>query len=195
MNKTAATILILVAILAGGAAAYAWLQPNISGINPFPTQETPEGNNDGGQENETPATTTPSTGVSKVKIALLDLEHISNGKERGCDKVVFVERSIATTTAPLNAALQQLFALPQERLGSWYNFIARTNTTLTFDRAELVDDTAKIYLKGSLSGLSGVCDDPRASIQIEETALQFATVKRVELYLNSAPTTLIPSER
>ena len=76
------------------------------------------------------------------------------------------------------------------------NFIARTNDTLSFERAEVDEDgTAHIYLTGELSGLAGVCDDPRAAIQIEETALQFATVAEVQLYLNDEPTDLIPSQQ
>jgi hypothetical protein len=76
-----------------------------------------------------------------------------------------------------------------------YNFIARTKKTLKYDRVMLANGTAHIFLTGELSGLAGVCDDPRAAIQIEETALQFPSVKKVQLYLNGNPTTLIPSQQ
>lgn len=139
------------------------------------------------------ATTTPAT--ASVMIAVLDTAGNSNGKPRGCDKVILVPRTVATTTAPLTAALQNLFAISTTTVGGYFNFIARTNSTLKFDRATVVDGTANIYLTGSLSNLAGVCDDPRASIQIGETALQFGTVQSVQLYLNNATTTLIPSQR
>ncbi|MFA6050647.1 MAG: GerMN domain-containing protein [Candidatus Paceibacterota bacterium] len=131
--------------------------------------------------------------ISQVKIALLDTAG-GSGKQRGCDTVVMVARQIAPTGAPLTAALRELFALDQNMVGDLYHFIANTNDTLAFDRATVENGIAKIYLTGRLSGLAGVCDNPRAAIQIEETALQFATVSSVEIYLNGAKTVLTPNE-
>lgn len=88
-----------------------------------------------------------------------------------------------------------LFALDDTDVEGWQNFIARTNRTLTFRRARVEEGTAHIYLEGELSGLGGVCDNPRAAIQIEETALQFDTVEEVQLYLNGEPTDLRPDMR
>ena len=108
-----------------------------------------------------------------------------------------IEIAITPTTAPLTAAMNELFSLNQDRItdGDWFHFIARTNDTLTFDRAVVDEGTAYIYLEGELSGLAGVCDNPRARIQIEETALQFSTVDTVVLYLNGEETTLTPDGR
>lgn len=130
-----------------------------------------------------------------VSIAVLDIADEGAGERHGCDFVAYVERSIAPTTTPLAAALRELFALSTTDVGGYYHFIARTNDTLSFERAEVRDGTAHIYLRGELSGLAGVCDDPRARIQIEQTALQFATVDEVVLYLNGNPTELVPSQR
>lgn len=142
---------------------------------------------------------TDSTPVyDDVDIALLDHRGVgeeSEGAERGCDRVVLVNRSIDPTTAPLTAALSELFSLEDTEVAGWHNFIAETNDTLSFDHATVTNGTASIYLEGELSGLAGVCDNPRAAIQIEETALQFSTVDRVQLYLNGEPTDLVPSER
>lgn len=144
------------------------------------------------------ATSTPiiNNVTTSVKIALLDIEGTSNGKVRGCgDKVVLVDRTVASTTAPLTAALTELFSIGTTTVSGWFNFIDRTNETLHFDHVTIASSTANVYLTGKLSGLAGVCDDPRASIQIEETALQFATVSKVKFFLNGEETTLIPSER
>ena len=54
---------------------------------------------------------------------------------------------------------------------------------------------AKIYLTGELGPLGGVCDNPRAAIQIEETALAYDTIDSVALFLNGEPTNLTPSGR
>ena len=132
--------------------------------------------------------------VGEVSVALLDTEFTGEA-DRGCDRVVFIERGIATTTMPLTAALQELFSLEEERIEGFYNFMANTNNTLSFERAAVEDGTAHIYLSGNLSGLAGVCDDPRAQIQIEETALQFPTVDDVVIYLNGEEDSLTPSQR
>lgn len=132
---------------------------------------------------------------SEVEIALLDIDRSTTGPERGCDRVVMVERSITPTEAPLTAALELLFSLESEDVEGHHNFIASTNDTLSFERAAVEDGVAHIYLRGELSGLAGVCDNPRAAIQIEETALQFDTVSSVQLYLNDEATDLIPDGR
>lgn len=139
--------------------------------------------------------TTPPL-VSEVKIALLDNERTSGSKiERGCDLVTFTTRQITPTTMPLSAAMKELFAIDKTEVDGYYNFLANTTSTLSFDKAEVVNGVARIYLKGKLSGLAGVCDDPRAQAQIEETALQFPSVKKVEIYLNGEPTVLTPSQK
>jgi hypothetical protein len=132
---------------------------------------------------------------TRVHIALLDTEGKTDGRERGCDRVVMVEHAIKETTAPLSAAMRVLFSLEDTNENGLYNFIARTNGTLAFDRASVQSGTAHVYLTGELSGLAGVCDDPRAAIQIEETALQFPTVESVQIYLNEEPTDLTPDLR
>jgi spore germination protein GerM len=134
--------------------------------------------------------------TTAVKIALLDTTGNGGGPVVGCDTLTMVERTVPKTSAPLTAALQTLFAEPEgAQPGTHYNFIARTKNTLKFDHATVENGTANIYLTGSLSGLAGVCDDPRAQIQIEETALQFATVQKVQIYLNNKATVLTPSEK
>lgn len=145
-------------------------------------------------------TTTPeeipetSAATSSVLLAMLDTEQVSNGPSRGCDKVVMVNQAITSTTAPLTAALQALFAIPTTSVQGSFNYIPRTSGTLSFDYATVMNGTAHIYLTGTLSGLAGICDDPRTEIQIEETALQFPTVQAVQLYLNDQPVqTLAPS--
>jgi hypothetical protein len=144
-----------------------------------------------------PTTTEQNTTETiKVKIALLDTTGNGGGPIVGCDTLTMVDRTVPKTSAPLTAALQTLFAEPEgAQPGTQYNFIARTKSTLKFDRATVENGTANIYLTGKLSGLAGVCDDPRAQIQIEETALQFATVQKVQIYLNGKAATLTPSEK
>jgi hypothetical protein len=144
------------------------------------------------------ASTTSTTevgAISSVKIALLDTEGTTDGKSRGCDKVVLVDRQVAPTSAPLSAALKELFSISTTTVSGWFNFIDRTNETLMFDHVTVATGTANVYLTGELSGLSGVCDDPRTQIQIEETALQFPTVSQVKIFLNEKETNITPSQK
>lgn len=122
----------------------------------------------------------------KIKIAVLDPEGNTTGKSVGCDHLVFIDRNIPKTDQILNATLKNLFALDSEKVDGWFNIVARVNKTLKFDHATIENSIAKIYLTGSFPTgyLHGVCDDPRLQIQIEETALQFSSVKSVETYLN-----------
>jgi spore germination protein GerM len=183
---------VLIAVLAGllvVAVLYIFRkEPAPSAQNPQATSTPQTGGN---------ATATPNAPtVTQIKIALLDTTGQGTGKARGCDTVNLVARTIPATTTPLAAAMHALFAAPEgSQPGTQYNFIARTKNTLHFERATVANGTAHIYLTGSLSGLAGVCDDPRAQIQIEETALQFSTVQKVQIYLNNQPTTLTPSQQ
>lgn len=136
------------------------------------------------------------TEETMLQIAMLDYDGVgqeSDGPTRACDRLVFVEETIQATTTPLTAALHTLFAYEDTSVGGWDNFIAKTNDTLTFEEVTINNGVASVYLSGELSGLAGVCDNPRARIQIEETALQFSTVDEVEIYLNGQLTELQPS--
>jgi hypothetical protein len=186
MNTRNFGLTIIVGIIAILFIGYMWLQNSagvdLSAITPTTTPEQ--------------ATTTPETAVatSSILLAMLDTAQTSNGPSRGCDKVVMVPQQIPATTAPLTAAMNALFAISTTTVNGWFNYIPRTSGTLQFDHATVVNGTANIYLTGSLSGLSGICDDPRTEIQIEETAKQFPTVQNVQLYLNNAAvSTLAPS--
>ena len=175
---------MLVAALSLVFIWYMWIQ-NAAGVDMAkvtPTT-TPE-----------PLPTTSAAATSSILIALLDTAQASNGPSRGCDRVVMINQHIATTTTPLTSALNMLFAISTTTVNGWFNYIPRTSATLQFSSATVVNGTANIYLTGSLSGLAGVCDNPRAEIQIQETALQFPTVQQVQLYLNNQPVaTLAPS--
>lgn len=186
MNKQtyALIIAILVALAAIGAIVFA--NRTAAPTEPVPVET-------GNASSSEPVAGQPDT--TQVRIALLDTSGNGTGPSRGCDRLALTTRTIPATQAPLTAALQALFALESEQVDGNFNFIARTKGTLSFDKATVEGGVAKVYLKGSLSGLSGVCDDPRAKIQIEETALQFPTVQSVELYLDGVKTSLQPTEQ
>jgi hypothetical protein len=130
-----------------------------------------------------------------VSAPLAMLRSPTNTPERGCDDVVFVDVPVARSPSLLTTALDTLFALDRDSVGGARHFLARTNETLRLDRAMVVADTARVFLEGRLSGLRGVCDNPRARIQIEETVRRIAGVEGVTLFLNGQRTTLQPDGR
>jgi hypothetical protein len=135
----------------------------------------------------TPTSTPISGGTSRVKIAVIKIEDGGKtGEKVGCnDSVVYLDRTVATTSQTLTAAYKELFAWKAPTLpeaGALYTVVPSTH--LAFDHATVASGTAKVYLTGDTGGLGGVCDTPRLPAQIEKTALQFSTVSRVETYLN-----------
>ena len=134
----------------------------------------------------------PPPNQMTVKVATIKLD--DNGKlgpKIGCnDSVVLTPVTIPYTTQPLHAAFQELFKLGEQK--DAYNAIQLMQKQpdqakrLSFNTATIDNSgLAKIYLKGEMTGLGGVCNPPRVQAQIEQTALQFPTVKSVETYLNN----------
>lgn len=131
------------------------------------------------QDNQT------SNKVTKVKMFLIAIDDKGqSGKEIGAgDSVVPVEVEIEPTRAPLSAAYNKLLSNKDKDYGEsgFYNPLYKSN--LKLERAAIKDGTAEVHLSGSLV-LGGALDNPRVKAQLEETALQFNTVKKVIIYIN-----------
>jgi len=105
------------------------------------------------------------------------------GKKIGCeDSLVAVTRSIRKTASPLKAALEGLLSTPQETEGTprLQNFWKGRN--LRVRSVSIRRATATIHISGEVF-VAGICDQPRIESQIEETARQFPTVKRVKVFI------------
>ena len=110
-----------------------------------------------------------------------------SGKEIGCDdSVVPVEVAIEPTIAPLTAALNELLAIESREYGQSGLYNALYRSDLTLQDVTIQNRQAIIRLSGRLM-LGGVCDEPRVRAQLRETALQYATVDRVSIYVNGRP--------
>lgn len=133
-------------------------------------------------EDESPATTT-------VKIFLVALDDAGQtGAPIGCgDSVVSLPREIPATTTPLAAAYGLLLAIREREVGKPIRYNALYQSDLSLSSASIsATGTARVYLSGSLK-LGGVCDMPRVEAQLKETALQFSTASRVEIFVNREP--------
>ena len=133
---------------------------------------------------------------STMEITLALLSHADDVEPtHGCDTLATTTRMVPRTATPLATALRELFLLSEDTVNGYQNFMARTNETLQFDEVRLEEGTAHVYLTGEVSGMVGVCDHPRANMQITETARQFSTVDDVVIYRNGEEDDLIPDMR
>ena len=122
---------------------------------------------------------------SGVKIYLVAVgDNGKTGKKIGCDdSLVAVERAVKKSNAPLKSAIEELLAMPREynqQLGNYWG-----GSTLKLKSAAISKGIAVIRLTGEGPLVAGVCDEPRITSQIEETAKQFASVKRVKVFVNN----------
>lgn len=141
-------------------------------------------------------TLTLAPGTMRVKLFFVALEdNGKSGKKIGCnDSIVAVERIIPATQAPLTAALKELLSVRARYYDQTglYNSLYESN--LKVDGISIVGGKALIHLSGKVI-LGGVCDNPRVEAQIKETALQFATVKQVAVFVNGVPLEKILSQK
>jgi hypothetical protein len=117
------------------------------------------------------------------------------GKKIGCgDSAVPVVVQVPYTKGVLAAALNKLLSIKDQYYGESGLYNALYQSNLTVDKVTVKSGVADIRLKGTLI-LGGVCDSPRVQAQLEETALQFSTVKKVKTYLNNIPLATVLSEK
>ena len=132
----------------------------------------------------TPKPTTAPATVSRVKIVMLDINGGGTGMKIGCgDSIVYVERDVAPTGAPLSAAIREQLSIHEQNYGQSGLYNALFSSNLALASASIVNEHATINLTGTLR-TGGVCDIPRVEAQIEENALQFSTVKSVTVFIN-----------
>ncbi len=122
---------------------------------------------------------------STVKVYLVALgDNGKTGQKIGCeDSLVAVNRSVKSTGAPLKAALAELLAMPRQYNEQLNNFWGENS--LKLKSVSVSKGVATIRLTGKGPSVAGVCDEPRIISQIEETAKQFPSVKRVKVFVNN----------
>lgn len=123
--------------------------------------------------------------TGRVKVFLVAVgDNGKAGKKIGCDdSLVAVTRAVKSTAAPLKAALGELLTIPRdynERLGNFWG-----GSNLKIKSVSVSKGVATIRLTGDGPSVAGVCDEPRIISQIEETAKQFSSVKKVKVFINN----------
>ena len=129
-----------------------------------------------------PAHAAPPAAVKVFLVAIGD--NGRNGKRIGCeDSLVAVSRPLEAGVAPLRGAIRALLATPPETAGTPTLENFWKGTDLALESVVLRKGTATIKITGQIS-VAGVCDEPRIVEQIEATARQFRTVKRVRVFVD-----------
>lgn len=156
--------------------------PTVAATLPAPTQPP-------ATKAPTKAATQAPTSAPSSKEAMIFMIAIGDngaaGKKIGCDdSAVGVIVALDDPAAPLRSVMEQLLGVQSQYYGEsgLYNTLFRSD--LQLKSVTIKDGAADIYLTGSLT-LGGVCDNPRVKAQFEETALQFSTVSRVNVYINN----------
>lgn len=110
------------------------------------------------------------------------------GKMIGCgDSVVGVEKTIDTNDQDvIKDTLQLLFSEKSQYYSQSGLYNSLANSNLQIDSVSVSADKATVNLSGTYS-FGGACDNPRFQAQIEETVLQFPTVKEVSVFVNQIP--------
>jgi len=129
-----------------------------------------------------------AAGTLEVKLFLIAVDDAGrSGKMIGCgDSVVAVTREIRPTRTPLRAALEELLRIPRTYGSDPELYNALSQSELRLVSVSVRRGMARLSFAGRLV-MGGVCDGPRVQAQIEETALQFPTVKKVKVFINGAP--------
>ncbi len=120
------------------------------------------------------------------KYTVLQIPLITDGGNLGCGaKIFFAPHAVPKTTAVLDATYKLLFDIKQEPEISADGFrnVVGAYTQLFYDSVTLNNGVAKLYLSGTMYG-PGHCAEPELRAQIEQAALQFSTVQKLEVYLN-----------
>ncbi|MES1944769.1 hypothetical protein PC39_11657 [Salinisphaera sp. PC39] len=130
-----------------------------------------------------------------VELAFLETPVADAEPDAGCDTVVYETFRVPAGEPPVTAALERLFALRAERVRGHRHFLARTRDTLRLARVDHEGNAVHVYLTGTLTGLRGTCDDPRAAIQIRHTARRVSGIETVHLHLDGRRTDLRPDAR
>ncbi len=131
--------------------------------------------------------------ISEIKIPLIEPGAIitnndaveDQGDYIGCgDKIVYVSKKIEKTTRPLEAIYKEIFKGDEITQGTNYqNPITDHIDSLNFDKVNIENDIAKVYLTGEYITI-GTCEPPRTQAVLVFAAKQYPWIKDVEIYLN-----------
>ncbi len=127
-----------------------------------------------------------SMGGEQDSLTILRIPLVTSGGSVGCgSKIFFAPHMTSKTSTVLDATYKMLFDLksqPEVKSDDIRNPIG-DYTKLFYKSVTIENGVAKVMLTGSMYG-PGHCSYPEIREQINQSAFQFDTVKRIEVYLN-----------
>jgi hypothetical protein len=119
-------------------------------------------------------------------LTILKIPLITSGGNIGCgSKIFFAPHTVAKTTAVLDSTYKMLFDIksePEVKTDDIRNPLGNY-TKLFYESVSIENRTAKVMLAGSMYG-PGECSFSDIREQINQSAFQFNTVDKIEVYLN-----------
>lgn len=168
--------------LSGGTATPGDTSPAAATATPTPT--------------EPGVSAVPTAEPDEAIIYLIALEdNGASGPAVGCGDSLIEVRRPASAGEPVQAALEQLFAIKEQFLGESGLYNALWQSNLSVESVSIDDNgTATVRLTGSFL-LGGTCDSPRFKAQIEQTVLRAAGVQAANILINGRPINEVLSQR
>jgi hypothetical protein len=127
-----------------------------------------------------------SDDTSHLTVLNIPLINTSSEGGIGCGtSVFFAPHAIKKTSGVMKATYEKLFSLAEQSdvpSDMIMNYVA-SETQLIFNEVSLNKGTARVYLSGQIR--ASHCAIPAFRAQMEQAALQFDTVQKVEFYLNN----------
>jgi Sporulation and spore germination len=132
--------------------------------------------------------TSPAPAQNTVKIFLIAVNDSGqSGAPVGCgDSAVPAQIVIPPKAGTLKAAVNALLSIKDQYYGQSGLYNALYQSNLQLDSASINNGIATVSLSGTLS-MGGECDTPRVQAQLEQTILQFPTVKKASIFVNGKP--------
>lgn len=181
-------IAILVAIIL--VLGFLFFTQKKGNVNYEPWPETtpatvkPTTNNYPVSNNPAPASSTPTntnSQITKIMVPLVSQNSSGDFGPFGCGSyITFVEVEVPKTEAKLKAVYEWLFT--HSGIGNYQNIVS-SHPNLSFDKVNIVNGIAKVYLNGTI--MANECGDATFGGQIEQAAFQYPTVSGIEVYVNN----------
>ena len=188
LNKLIVGSLVIFILIFIGLSTFKKAHPQTQTTNPTSTQEAPPDHPSDQSYLISPTIAvskstsqpTPKINQGERNIRLAYISVGTNGPIGCGDSLTFSQTSVNSQRV-LEAALDLLLSDKSQGGTQRYNALYQSN--LSIEKIDLSNGHADVYLTGTTS-LGGTCDSPRFKAQLEQTALQFSTVKNVTFFIN-----------
>ena len=125
--------------------------------------------------------------ISHLTVLNIPLISTSGEGTIGCGVALFfAPHAVEKTSGVMKATYEKLFSLAAESdvpSDMIMNYVAFENQ-LSFSKVSLKNGVARVYVSGQI--MASHCAIPAFRAQMEQAALQFDTVQKVEFYVNNA---------